>query len=163
MKSGFLWSQPICKSKTKKYLVAGLTGLVLGFSFMIGFNYMWVNSSKNDSCMACHYHPEADASWKQSVHYNNNSGVMTDCAACHLPPKGSFEYVKAKIAKRHETEADRAFEDAIMDALIEKVEAALATACRRELGSTNISVVIDAEKQDIKVYRKYKIVAVVEI
>ncbi len=31
--------------------------------------------------------------------------------------------VKAKIAKRHETEADRAFEDAIMDALIEKVEA----------------------------------------
>ncbi len=46
--------------------------------------------------------------------------------------------------------------------MIEKVEAALATACRRELGSTNISVVIDAEKQDIKVYRKYKIVSVVE-
>ena len=46
--------------------------------------------------------------------------------------------------------------------MIEKVEAALATACRRELGSSNISVVIDAEKQDIKVYRKYKIVAVVE-
>ena len=31
--------------------------------------------------------------------------------------------VKAKIAKRHEAEADRAFEDAILDALIEKVEA----------------------------------------
>ena len=46
--------------------------------------------------------------------------------------------------------------------MIEKVEAALATACRRELGSSNISVVIDDEKQDIKVYRKYKIVAVVE-
>ena len=85
------------KSKAKKYFVAGLTGLVLGFSLMIGFNYMWVNSSKNESCMACHYHPEADASWKQSIHYNNGSGVMTDCAACHLPPKGSFDYVKAKI------------------------------------------------------------------
>ena len=46
--------------------------------------------------------------------------------------------------------------------MIEKVEAALATACRRELGSTNITVVIDDVKQDIKVYRKYKIVAVVE-
>ncbi len=46
--------------------------------------------------------------------------------------------------------------------MIEKVEAALATACKRELGSNNISVVIDDEKQDIKVYRKYKIVAVVE-
>ena len=46
--------------------------------------------------------------------------------------------------------------------MIEKVEAALATACKRELGSNNITVVIDDEKQDIKVYRKYKIVAVVE-
>ena len=31
--------------------------------------------------------------------------------------------VKAKIAKRHETEADHKFEDAILDALIEKLEA----------------------------------------
>ena len=31
--------------------------------------------------------------------------------------------VKAKIAKRHETEADNAFEDAILEALIEKLEA----------------------------------------
>ena len=46
--------------------------------------------------------------------------------------------------------------------MIEKVEAALATACKRELGTNNITVVVDDEKQDIKVYRKYKIVAVVE-
>ena len=46
--------------------------------------------------------------------------------------------------------------------MIEKVEAALATACRRELGTTNITVVIDPEKEDMKVYRKYKIVAEVE-
>ena len=80
----------------KKFLLVGLAGLVVGFSLMIAFNYVWVNSSKNESCMACHFHPESDASWKQSVHYNNESGVMTDCAACHLPPKGSFDYVKAK-------------------------------------------------------------------
>ncbi len=46
--------------------------------------------------------------------------------------------------------------------MIEKVEAALATACKRELGSANITVVIDPEKQDMKVYRKYTIVAEVE-
>ena len=46
--------------------------------------------------------------------------------------------------------------------MIEKVEAALATACKKELGTTNITVVIDSEKEDMKVYRKYKIVAVVE-
>ena len=82
--------------KSKKFLLVGLAGLVLGFSLMIAFNYVWVNSSKNESCMACHFHPESDASWKQSVHYNNESGVMTECAACHLPPKGSIDYVKAK-------------------------------------------------------------------
>ncbi len=81
----------------KKYLLVGLAGLVLGFSLMIAFNYVWVASSKNESCMMCHYHPESDASWKQSMHYNSESGVMTDCAACHLPPKGSFDYVKAKV------------------------------------------------------------------
>ena len=46
--------------------------------------------------------------------------------------------------------------------MIEKIEAALATACKRELGSSNITVVIDPEKQDMKVYRKYTIVAEVE-
>ena len=86
------------KSSSKKTIfLTLLAGLVLGFSLMIAFNYMWVKSSKNESCMACHVHPESDASWKQSMHYNNGSGTQTDCAACHLPPKGSFEYVKAKI------------------------------------------------------------------
>lgn len=46
--------------------------------------------------------------------------------------------------------------------MIEKVEAALTTACKKELGTTNITVVIDPEKEDMKVYRKYKIVAEVE-
>ncbi|MBQ8545477.1 MAG: transcription termination/antitermination protein NusA [Clostridia bacterium] len=46
--------------------------------------------------------------------------------------------------------------------MIEKIEAALATACKRELGSSNITVVIDPEKLDMKVYRKYTIVAEVE-
>ena len=80
----------------KKILLATLAGLVAGFSLMIAFNYMWVNSSKNESCMACHFHPESYASWKQSYHYNSESGVITDCAACHLPPKGSVDYVVAK-------------------------------------------------------------------
>lgn len=46
--------------------------------------------------------------------------------------------------------------------MIEKVEAALTAACKKEYGTTNISVVIDPEKKDMKVYRKYKIVAEVE-
>ena len=80
----------------KNYLLAGLAGLVLGFSLMIVFNTFWVRSSSSESCMSCHAHPESDASWKQSYHYNNGSGTKTDCAACHLPEKGTFRYAKAK-------------------------------------------------------------------
>ena len=80
----------------KKFLLGGLAGLVLGFSLMIVLNSLYVKSSSNESCMMCHAHPDSDASWKQSVHYNNGSGTMTECAACHLPPKGSVGHFMAK-------------------------------------------------------------------
>ena len=86
------------KSGSKKYFLLGLGAIVIGFSLLIVFNWMWDKSSTNDSCMACHYHTDSDMSWKQSVHHNSQSGVMTDCAACHLPPKGTLDYTKAKIS-----------------------------------------------------------------
>lgn len=46
--------------------------------------------------------------------------------------------------------------------MIEKIEAALTAACKKEMGTTNITVVMDSEKMDMKVYRKYLIVAEVE-
>lgn len=83
----------------KKYLLAGLGGLVMGLSLMVVFNSFWVRSSSNDSCMSCHAHPESDISYKQSYHYINGSGTKTDCAQCHLPPKGTFKhaYTKARM------------------------------------------------------------------
>ena len=83
----------------KKYLLAGLGGLVMGLSLMVVFNSFWVRSSSNDSCMSCHAHPESDISYKQSYHYINGSGTKTDCAQCHLPPKGTFRhaYTKARM------------------------------------------------------------------
>ena len=86
------------KSKVKKYLLGALALVVVGFSLMIAFNCAWDKSSTNDSCMACHYHTDADVNWKQSMHYNSQSGTKTDCAACHLPPRGTMEYTKAKLS-----------------------------------------------------------------
>ena len=80
----------------RNYLLAGLGGLVLGLSLMVAFNSFWVKSSSNDSCMSCHAHPESDASYKQSYHHMNSSGTKTDCAQCHLPPKGTFKYASTK-------------------------------------------------------------------
>ena len=40
--------------------------------------------------------------------------------------------------------------------MLEKVEAALAAACKKEYGAANITVVIDPDKRDVKVYRKFR-------
>ncbi|MDR1671206.1 MAG: SUMF1/EgtB/PvdO family nonheme iron enzyme [Alistipes sp.] len=73
--------------------VAGAAGMIA----MMGLNYAWVASSKDDSCMACHVHPDSEASWRMSKHYANASGTKTSCVDCHLPPTGSPKYVAAKL------------------------------------------------------------------
>ena len=87
------------KKKNKKLIFLGVLAIVVaGFSLIIAFNWAWDKSSLNDSCMSCHYHTDADISWKQSMHYNSQSGTKTDCAACHLPPRGTMDYTKAKLS-----------------------------------------------------------------
>ena len=83
-------------SKAKQIVLLLLAGLVLGIVVMLLADTAMTKTSTNSYCMSCHVHPEADAAWKMSVHYNNGSGVKTDCAACHLPPKGSKGYYAAK-------------------------------------------------------------------
>ena len=74
-------------------------GLALGIVLTVALVSADTYTSTNDSCMRCHYHEEADQLWKQSPHYLNGSGVVTDCAACHLPPKedGIARYYMVKI------------------------------------------------------------------
>lgn len=76
-----------------------LSSAALGAALFAGVGAVYRATSKNDSCMSCHYHEEGDAAWKKSVHFNNPSGTKTDCAACHLPPEGTLKHftVKTKI------------------------------------------------------------------
>lgn len=86
------------KQISKKTIhIAALGGVAIGIILMIAFDWMWNATSTNEACMACHYHEEADAAWSQSIHGpNNESGVATDCAACHLPPSGTWKHFTAK-------------------------------------------------------------------
>lgn len=84
-------------SSTKnKYWLIALGGLVLGVCITLVCSSLYHKSSVNEYCMSCHYHEDSDAMWKQSYHYNNESGTKTDCAACHLPPEGTFAHFSAK-------------------------------------------------------------------
>ena len=81
-----------------KYWIIGLMGLLIGVLVMAVFDGAMNKTSTNEYCMSCHTHEQADLDWKKSPHYNSHSGVMTDCAACHLPPKedGLLKYYMAK-------------------------------------------------------------------
>lgn len=85
------------RKNLKRTLVAACAGVAAGALVTVGANYAWVNSSKNEACMACHVHPDSEESWRLSTHYVNGSGTVTSCAECHLPPTGSPEHFGAKI------------------------------------------------------------------
>jgi len=84
-------------SRRRRVVAVVCVAAAVGMLAMTGVNYAWVNSSKDESCMACHVHPHAEDSWRQSPHYANASGTKVSCAECHLPPPGSPKYVAAKI------------------------------------------------------------------
>lgn len=75
------------KDKLNYVLLTVLGGVVLGVCLLLVGGKLSVSTSTNEYCMSCHFHEQADADWKKSVHVINESGVITDCAACHLPPK----------------------------------------------------------------------------
>ena len=84
------------KKGRKKWIF--LAGIIIGFAMFISAYQVSVYFSSNESCMMCHVHPHVEASWKQSVHYNSKSGVVTNCVDCHLPPKDqTLNHYSAKI------------------------------------------------------------------
>ena len=46
--------------------------------------------------------------------------------------------------------------------MLERIEAALLGACKKELGNTNVRIVIDPDKKDVKVLQQREIVEIVE-
>ena len=85
------------KSKTKSIFLWAILGMVVGVAIMMTIDAVYSATSTNESCMSCHFHETADQNYKMGLHYNNDSGVKTDCAQCHLPSHDNhFEYFFTK-------------------------------------------------------------------
>ena len=82
--------------KKKSFLLI-LTGIVACLAVMLVLNTVYVKTSTNKSCMSCHVHEDADAKWMKGMHHQNGSGTVTDCAACHLPPKDKASHFFVKV------------------------------------------------------------------
>lgn len=84
------------KGRGRTYVLITLAGVILGIGIAVGVGTLYEKTSTNEACMSCHVHTLADDAWKKSKHVMNGSGVTTDCAACHLPPKGTPAHFWAK-------------------------------------------------------------------
>jgi len=72
-------------------------GMIIGAGVIIGGKQVLRVTSTDVYCQSCHIHPHADESWKQSTHYQTNSGMRIGCVDCHLPPEGDFKHFSAKV------------------------------------------------------------------
>jgi nitrate/TMAO reductase-like tetraheme cytochrome c subunit len=54
---------------------------------MLAFDHATVPFSQPQFCASCHEMGKAHASWQQSPHFVNRTGVTVGCIECHLPHK----------------------------------------------------------------------------
>ena len=77
------------------------SGFVVGVGFFLASRYLLKITATDSFCDACHTHPHVVDSWKKSSHYKNESGVVTHCVECHLPPQGAAYVIeKARLGVR---------------------------------------------------------------
>ncbi len=75
-------------SARKRLLLAGLAGAALCLVSVAGGGAMFVYSSSTPFCISCHeMQVVAEQGWMYSPHYSNSSGVVAQCADCHVPPE----------------------------------------------------------------------------
>jgi cytochrome c-type protein NapC len=74
-------------------LIAGFIG---GILFWGGFNWSLELTNTEEFCTSCHTMETNLGEYRQTVHYNNHSGVRAICSDCHVPHEWSYK-VKAKI------------------------------------------------------------------
>lgn len=61
--------------------------LAVGATCMLVFDHATVPFSQPKFCVSCHEMEKPHASWQQSPHFVNRSGVQVICIECHLPHK----------------------------------------------------------------------------
>jgi cytochrome c-type protein NapC len=98
--SGGFWAR--LRRPAKKSLGALLAvGFVVGVLFWGGFNTVmeWTNTEK--FCISCHeMHDNVYQEYKETIHYNNRTGVRAVCSDCHVPKDWTAKMIRKIQASR---------------------------------------------------------------
>ncbi|MBT6095233.1 MAG: butanol dehydrogenase [Rhodospirillaceae bacterium] len=77
-------------------------GIVLGVGGWGGFNWSMELTNTEDFCISCHEMRDfVFEEYKETVHYNNRTGVRATCPDCHVPKEWVYK-VRRKIQASNE-------------------------------------------------------------
>jgi len=72
-----------------------IAGFVAGILFWGGFHWTVEASNTEEFCVSCHSMETNLGEYRETVHYNNHSGVRAICSDCHVPKEWNHK-IKAK-------------------------------------------------------------------
>ncbi len=93
-----VFGEKILKKTDRKvvFITAAATTLFLAVSYLSVTWSVGFTSSVDFCTVNCHEMVDVYREWQASSHYNNDSGVVAECADCHLP-RGLLPQLRAKI------------------------------------------------------------------
>lgn len=91
------------KKPSARYSLGGLliVGFAVGIIFWGGFNTVmeWTNTEK--FCISCHeMYDNVYTEYKETIHYNNRTGVRAVCSDCHVPQEWGPKMIRKIQASR---------------------------------------------------------------
>lgn len=73
-----------------------LAGFLAGILFWGGFHWTMELTNTEEFCTSCHTMEVNLGEYRETIHYNNHSGVRAICSDCHVPHEWNHK-IKAKI------------------------------------------------------------------
>ena len=73
-----------------------LAGFLGGILFWGGFHWSMEMTNTEEFCTSCHTMETNLGEYRETIHYNNHSGVRAICSDCHVPKEWNHK-IKAKI------------------------------------------------------------------
>ena len=86
-----------------KYSLGGLLsiGMLLGVLFWGGFNTAMEATNTETFCISCHEMKDnVYMEYKETIHYNNRTGVRATCPDCHVPKDWTHKMIRKVQASR---------------------------------------------------------------
>ena len=94
----FLWRPSAVYSLGALVIAGGIAGVL----FWGGFNWAMEMTNNETFCITCHeMRDNVYVEYKETIHYNNHSGVRATCPDCHVPKEWIYK-VRRKIVASNE-------------------------------------------------------------